>query len=172
MSKSDILNVVIKALPTDTIGQVITVLQAIILLATLIFMYFQFHRTISVMSAQLTALQKQVSITSHEDLYDKLLCMYYKYIEYADDLKGIFRSHDKMSSTDFRQCYMIFAILDIVYLMYLQRDTLDIGLRKTWEMWADKIFQEPKIFEVYEQVKSEYDSEYVKYLEEKHKIRM
>jgi len=160
----------------ELIGAVITGVEAVVLLATLIFIYYQYRRTISVMSSQLSIMSEQLSevrkeirIATHEDLYEKLLTLYYKYIEYADDLKDVFRAHAKLEASEIRKEYIIFAVLDILYLMYIQRDTLDKGLLKTWEMWINKIFEEPKMFEIYEAVKEEYDTEYIKYIEKHHK---
>lgn len=150
------------------IGTVITGIEAVVLLATLIFMYYQYRKTMLLMSDQLSEIRKEIRITTHEDIYEKLLALYYKYIEYADDLKDIFRGHTKLNTPEVRKQYMVFAILDILHLMYLQRDTLDKGLLKTWETWINRIFEEPKIFEIYETVKTEYDIEYIKYIEALH----
>ncbi|MCL0050875.1 hypothetical protein M1N22_03440 [Dehalococcoidia bacterium] len=159
-------------MPDVDIGTVIIGIQAVVLLATLIFMYYQYRKTMSVMSAQvslmsdeLSEIRKEIRITAHEDIYEKLFTLYYKYIEYADDLKDIFRSHAKLNTSEVRKQYMMFAVLDLLYLMYLQRDTLDRGLLKTWETWTKRIFEEPKIFEIYETVKDEYDPEYIRYIE-------
>ena len=158
--------------PDLDIGTLITGIEAILLLGTLIFMYIQYRKTMSVMSQQLLLMSEQLSevrkeirISTHEDIYEKIFTLYYTYIEYADDLKDIFRSNSKLEVSDFRKQYMIFTILDILYLMYLQRDTLDTGLLKTWETWIKKIFDEPKINEIYEAVKGEYDQEYIRYIE-------
>ena len=158
---------------------VITGVEAIVLLGTLIFMYYQYRRTIlvmskqlSIMSDELSELRKETRIATHGDLYGKLLTLYYKYIEYADDLKDVFRAHAKLDASEIRKEYIIFAVLDILYLMYLQRDTLDKGLLKTWKIWINKIFEEPKMFEIYEAIKEEYDTEYIWYIEKHHKKGM
>ena len=52
---------------------------------------------------------------------------------------------------------MVFAILDVLYLMYLQHESLDPGLLKTWQTWVTKIFDEPDLNRVYKMVKEEYD---------------
>lgn len=155
------------------IGTVIIGVEAAVLLATLIFMYYQYRKTMSVMSKQLSLMsdnlseiRKEIRITTHEDIYEKLFTLYYKYIEYADDLKDIFKGHIKLNTSEIRKQYIVFAVLDLLYLMYLQRDTLDRGLLKTWETWIKRIFEEPKIFEIYERVKDEYDPEYIKCIEE------
>jgi len=156
------------------VGLVITGIEATVLLATLIFIYYQYRKTISAMTGQLSIMadqllevRKEIRIATHEDLYDKLLDFYYKCIDYADELRGVFRSHTQLSAADIRKQYIIFAVLDILYLMYLQRDTLDKGLIITWEKWVKKIFDEPKMFEIYEATKSEYDPEYIQYIERK-----
>lgn len=151
------------------IGTVITGIEAVVLLTTLIFMYYQYRKTMSVMSAQLSEIRKEIRITTHEDIYEKLFTLYYKYIEYADDLKDIFISHTKLNTSEVRKQYMVFAVLDLLYLMYLQRDTLDRGLLKTWDAWVKRIFEEPKIFDIYETVKDEYDQEYIRVIESLYK---
>ena len=55
------------------IGTVITGIEAVVLLTTLIFMYYQYRKTMSVMSAQLSEIRKEIRITTHEDIYEKLL---------------------------------------------------------------------------------------------------
>lgn len=150
------------------IGAMSGVAQSIALLITIIFMYYQYKKTVSIMSEELSEVRKEINIASHDDLYDKLLTLYYKYIEYAPDLKGIFRSNASLKVPEIRERYIIYASLDIIYLMYLQRDALDKGLEKTWKLWINKIFEEPKIFEIYETVKGEYDTEYIEYIEKEY----
>lgn len=157
-------------------GLAITGIEAIFLLVTIIFMYYQYRKTmlvtskqLSVMSDELSELRKEIRITAHEDIYTKLIELYYKYIEYADDLKHIFRAHRNLDRAEIRREYMVFAILDILYLMYLQRDTLDKGLLITWKNWINRIFEEPNIYKIYESVKREYDPKYIKYIEKKYK---
>jgi len=158
--------------PDLDIGNLITGIEAILLLCTLIFMYFQYRKTMSVMSKQLLLMseelnevKKEIQITTHEDIYEKIFTLYYKHIEYAEDLKDIFRINSELEISDYRKQYMVFAILDLLYLMYLQRDTLDKGLLKTWKIWIKRIFDEPKINEIYESVKDEYDQEYISHIE-------
>ena len=119
-----------------------------------------------IMSDEISEVRKEIRISTHEDLYEKLLTLYYKYIEYADELKDVFRAHKQKDASEIRKEYIIFAILDIIYLMYLQRDTLDRGLIKTWKMWIRKIFNEPEMYAIYTAVKSEYDDEYISYIED------
>lgn len=149
----------------DTTETVILSIETAVLLTTLIFMYIQYRGTTKVMRAELDELRKNVRIATHEDIYEKLLTLYYKYMEYPEDLKDIFRGHQQISPKEIRQRYMVFAILDILYLMYLQRDTLDRGLLRTWRIWIGRIFEEPKIKEIYDMVKDEYDPRYVSHLE-------
>lgn len=151
--------------PDLDIGNLITGIEAILLLCTLIFMYFQYIKTMSVMSKELSEMRKEIRITTHEDIYEKIFTLYYKHIEYAEDLKGIFRINSELEISEYRKQYMVFVILDLLYLMYLQRDTLDKGLLKTWEIWIKRIFDEPKINEIYEAVKDEYDQEYISHIE-------
>lgn len=157
-------------------GLVITGIEAIALLLTIIFMYYQYRKTmlltskqLSVMSDELTELRKEIRITTHEDIYTKLIDLYYKYIEYADDLKHIFRAHKNLDTAEVRREYMVFAVLDILYLMYLERDTLDKGLLITWKKWINIVFEEPSIYKIYESVKSEFDPKYIKYIEKLYK---
>jgi hypothetical protein len=67
---------------------------------------------------------------------------------------------------EIKKRYIIFAILDLLYLMYLQRDYLDKRLLKTWNLWTIKIFEEPEIYAIYEQIKKEFDEEYILEIEE------
>lgn len=149
---------------------VILGIEAAALVATLLFMYYQYRKTIRVMQSQISELKDQTRISTHADIYEKLLTLYYKYMEYPEDLKGLFRSHEGIDRAEMRRRYMVFAILDILYLMYLQRETLDPGLLKTWEIWITQIFEEPTLNRIYEMVKKEYDDTYISYLESKHKV--
>lgn len=150
---------------------VIVLVETGVLLATLLFMYYQYRKTMAVMIDQLSELRREVRISAHTDLFEKLLDLYYKYLEYPDDLKEIFRDQSGMDSSEFRRRNMIFAILDLLYLMYLNKESLDPGLAMTWEVWVAKIFDEPKIKEVYNLVQSEYPQDYVECLEDIHRQR-
>ena len=148
---------------------VILGIEAAALVGAIIFMYYQYRKTIGAMWNQVSELRAQTRISTHADIYEKLLTLYYKYMEYPEDLKGLFRSLEKIDQAEMRRRYMVFAILDILYLMYLQRDTLDPGLLKTWGTWVTGIFEEPTLNKIYEMVKPEYDPTYISHLESKYK---
>lgn len=158
---------------------IIAVWQTLVLLATLLFMYYQFHKTTNLLNKQLYNMSSQVEIMNkeldqikkaefssiHQDIYNKLFCIYFRFIDNADDLKDIFRAYADKNSKDVKEEYMMFALFDIIYLMYLQRDELDSGLKTTWMRWINKIFIEPKLYEFFNEVKDEYDEIFIKFIE-------
>lgn len=138
--------------------------QTLILFATLFFMFYSNRKTITLVEKQITNLQTEIKASVHQGLYDKLINVYFKYIDHPE-LKNIFSSLDSIDAQQTKEQFMIFALLDLLYFMYINRNILDKGLDATWKSWAKKIFEEEKIKEIFEAVKSEYDSSYVQYIE-------
>ena len=139
--------------------------EALILLATLLFMYYQHRKTMEVMGKELSEIRKENRLIMHEDLYDKLLSLYYKYIENTDDLKDVFEGFQDISNSEVKKKYVVFAVLDILFLMYMQQETLDESLRRTWKVWSKKVFEEEEMHKVYENCKNEYPQDFRQQME-------
>jgi hypothetical protein len=92
---------------------------------------------------------------------DKLFSIYYKFIDYPQIAKKIFPSLEKIDDSEIITDYMILAILDLLYMMYLQKDSLDKGLLKTWNFWATKIYRTPRMKSTLKDVEDEYDTQFI-----------
>ena len=146
--------------------------QAVLLLATLCVLYIQYRATMGIMlrqlelmTQQLADMRREIHTSAHGDIYDKIFTFYYNAIDNADVMRSIFRANANMSTTEIKEHYILFSIMDLLYLMYLQRNTLDKGLSMTWHAWVNKLFNEPKLTNLYLSVKNEYDPDYITYLE-------
>lgn len=151
--------------PGMTASDLIVAAEAVILLATLLFMIFSFRRSDDQMRKQLQQLQQEVRRATHDALFDKLFGLYRLYIEHADDLGQLWSYGETRDTPEVKRQYMGLFILDFLYLMHLQWDNLDEGLKKTWYVWVDKVFEVPTLHVLYDRLSPEYDVNFIKRIE-------
>lgn len=144
-----------------TTSDLIIAIEAAILLATLIFIVFSFRRSDDQMRKQLQQLQLEVRRATHDALFDKLFNLYRLYIEHADDLGQLWSYGETRDTPEVKRQYMGLFILDFLYLMHVQWDNLEEGLRRTWYVWVDKVFEVPELHALYDRTRPEYDVNFI-----------
>lgn len=120
-------------------------------------MMFSFKRSDTQTRKQLQQLQNEIRRATHDSLFDKLFTLYKLYIEHAGDVGQLWNDSKSTDTGELKRQYMGLFVLDFIYLMHLQWDNLDEGLKKMWCTWVDKLFEEPLLSEIYNKMKNEYD---------------
>ena len=107
-------------------------------------------------------LRQEIKRATHDSLFDKLFGLYRLYIENADELAPLWSVGQGSDVSEIKRQYAGLFIIDLLYLMHLQWDNLDSGLKRTWYAWARKVLKEPRLYDLYSQMKQEYDPDFVK----------
>ena len=148
-----------------TTAEWIALAQTIVLVATIWVMWSTSRRQLSEMRIELKELRRNLRNVSHHELFSRIFSVYDLYIRYPNDLSAIW-DEEKRDSSQIRQAYAAYAIIDLLYLMHVERDTLDPGLMDTtWKNWARSLSQNEQLYAVYDGVKSEYPLDFRKAVE-------
>ena len=119
----------------------------------------------------ISELRKEVRLSTQADLYEKLLMIDSILIEHANELKAVFPQHVSLKPSEAQKYFFISTILDFLHLMYLQSGTLGSGLMRVRKSWLSYLLMDKEWRSIFDQLKGEYDNEFIEHLEIEFNLR-
>jgi hypothetical protein len=126
-------------------------LQAGLALLTILVLLVSSYFTIRMARRQAYELRRTIQSNAHATVLNRLLDLYRIQLE-SDPRLDDDRSRNDLS---------IYAMLDFLYYLYLERDTLSPQYSEVWQSWAMRATSLPDFSDVFARIQSEFPTEFV-----------
>ena len=113
------------------------------------------------MRAQILELHKTARVSAHSAMFERLFELYGLFLKFPSDMKSLWPHLRDETDENVRLAYLGYAIIDLLYLMHLEWDTLDAGLRQTWNIWASRLVHNEFLDKLVSEVENEYSPEFI-----------
>lgn len=154
-------------MPDLKLSDWIAISQSAILLITIIIIIVQYRQASKHHGDDLKNILRAFRSQIHERILSNLLDINRIMLEFPNDIKKAFKGFTDSPAEDVRRHCYVYAILDLLNYLVLHEDVVDPYIEKHLRNLASLLYTEPRMSEIFDEVKNHQSEALVTYLENK-----